>query len=72
MSVNGGLSFTYYCGPTALSTANRTYPTDSATLRTITAVRVIMSVQSRPSTQSVLQRETDTLTVHLRNSGDVC
>jgi len=72
MGTNGGLSLTYYCGPTPLATVARTFPTDSATLRTISSVRVIMSVQSRQSTQSVLQKETDTLTVHLRNSGDVC
>lgn len=72
MGTDGGLLLTYYCGPTALANATRSFPTDSATLRTITKIRVIMSVQSRQSTQSVLQKETDTLTVHLRNSGDVC
>jgi type II secretory pathway pseudopilin PulG len=56
---------TYYCNGTAFN------PADAAGRAKITEVRVIMSTQSRSSTNSVLQTETDTLTVHLRNSGMV-
>jgi prepilin-type N-terminal cleavage/methylation domain-containing protein len=59
------LRFDYYCGTTAVATGT------PALNSKITSVRVILTVQSRPSTQSVLQTTADTLTVHLRNSGRV-
>jgi type II secretory pathway pseudopilin PulG len=44
---------------------------NAANHHSITSVEIQIAMQSRPSTQSVLQVERDTVTVHLRNSGNV-
>lgn len=59
------VSFTYLCGNAPIDgtiAANRPF---------ITAVRLATAMQSSPSTRAVLQVERDTVTVHLRNSGQV-